>query len=317
MAIELGIMAGQQAGTRRRFESGPVTFGRSRDNTLVIDEPHVSRHQGWVEHDGEHWRLVNQSQRGTFVGSKRVSRSRQRLRDADVIAAGETPLLKVIAARESHTAGETAAGDPAEDTAPGEDGSTEKSTGLSRRGKIWSGIGVYMLLMLGLMVFLLTLDESGASHPGRLKTLSADQIEREIRSLGPSVEKHAPEPRKASSHLERATAHFHLTDSEPDALFKAHRQYRLAKTYSPGGQLQEALHRRRARSVQHRLVERVTDHYQRGRDYYRSRRYQQARTAFEQVRRLYPATGSQRESRVFQNVEAHLTRLRDELSGVR
>jgi len=68
----------------------PVRIGRSRDNDLVLDDPHVSGLHAEVRlRDGEVWVLDRGSRNGTLVHGRPVGGSGVRLRVGDVVEIGE------------------------------------------------------------------------------------------------------------------------------------------------------------------------------------------------------------------------------------
>ena len=69
-----------------------VTIGRSRDNTLVLDDPHVSRHHAQLRlRFGAYTLFDTHSQSGTFVND--VAVREHRLQPNDVILIGKTRML--------------------------------------------------------------------------------------------------------------------------------------------------------------------------------------------------------------------------------
>lgn len=71
-----------------------ITVGRSRDNTLVLDDPHVSRSHAQLRRRGSGYTLFDvSSQAGVWVNG--VSVRQHRLQSGDVIRIGKTTLVYV------------------------------------------------------------------------------------------------------------------------------------------------------------------------------------------------------------------------------
>ena len=66
-------------GSRLTFdldEAEQVSIGRSRDNTVVLDDASVSRHHAELLSDGTHWTLHDRgSHNGTYINGRRVAPS--------------------------------------------------------------------------------------------------------------------------------------------------------------------------------------------------------------------------------------------------
>jgi pSer/pThr/pTyr-binding forkhead associated (FHA) protein len=65
-------------------EGNLFTFGRAQDNTLILQDSHVSGHHASIVRDGDHFVVEdNQSSNGIKVGDKKVQRAY--LKDGDEI----------------------------------------------------------------------------------------------------------------------------------------------------------------------------------------------------------------------------------------
>lgn len=297
--IEIQMLTGPAAGRRFVLEQSPITFGRSPDNTLVIDLPYVSRRHGELRAQDGRWVLVNHSPAGTRLNRKRVTDTPRVLDPQAEVAIGDEPVFLAAYAPA-----------PAPAASPAEKASPARHPRLSRRTKLWAGIGAYMVVMLGLIVFLSTLDRRGQAASGALAPeLTVQQIEAEIRRDVPAQPADA---RRARAALREATELFAMRDAVPDARYRAYEAYRVALAYSPGQRLEDGIDLRRYLLVQDELVEEVTRQYQTGYNLLRSGRYDAAYAAFEKlVEQVYPAG---RNSRIFQNAEAHRLAARQGMS---
>jgi pSer/pThr/pTyr-binding forkhead associated (FHA) protein len=75
---------------RRKLE-GPMTFGRSLQADVTLEDGAISRVHCKIEPDGEQWAIVDlQSRNGTKVNGKPIER--QILKQGDVITIGHTKL---------------------------------------------------------------------------------------------------------------------------------------------------------------------------------------------------------------------------------
>lgn len=75
-----------------RLEQDIINIGRYRDNDIVLDDPHVSRHHLQLRRRGGLYLLFDlHSQTGTFVNGVRVKE--HRLQSGDVIQSGRTRLV--------------------------------------------------------------------------------------------------------------------------------------------------------------------------------------------------------------------------------
>ena len=304
--IQLQILVGPNKGKQLRLRQQRITFGRAADNTLVIDQEYVSRYHGELtdNEDGE-LVLINHSPNGTYLEGKLVTKKPRAVRDQDTITIGEQPLFQVRRFA-SDTAGEAEApgAEEAEDDDAGQ-AAPESSSSISRR-KLWMGIGVYLACMLGLFVFLAwqfggsNNNTSASTGPN---TLNATEIASEIRNLGPSPDQTAPSAAEAARHLRLARQAKNLVDTQDDALYQAHWHYQHARAYSPNGQLKRAADRRQALEVRDKLIEQVQNKYDQAVTSYRNGNYRRAHRVFSQLQRLYPATGRQRQSAIFENTD--------------
>lgn len=159
--LQVHITAGPQAGARLQLNQAPVSFGRSADNTLIIDAPVVSRQHGElaIDEDGR-WVLNNFSQNTTRVGRKKAAKKPVPLTDGASVTIGDTEVFRVYltpqAAEQAPAADASADVDTKTDHAPG--------AGLKGKSKLWIGIGLWLLFLLGVSVFFLTSD-TGDDQP--------------------------------------------------------------------------------------------------------------------------------------------------------
>lgn len=267
------VLAGPHAGRQVVLSRSPITFGRAEDNELVIDLPFVSRHHGELRFENRRWRLVNHSANGTRLDRRWVNKKPRAVADAGTIAIGDQDVLAFTLQPLAADAGEPPPAAPA-----------PRVTG---RQKLWIGIGVYLVAMLGLVVFFSTLREEQPQDPfASMAELTDQQIQAEIDRSLPA---RAPDPRRVQAALEEVNTMLALEETEPDALFRAHEAYQRARAYSPGGRLQRQIDVRNSHVVQRRLTDRVIALYQRANGLLRQRQYTNASNAYRQLLETYPA----------------------------
>jgi predicted component of type VI protein secretion system len=311
--MQLHILAGPQQGQRLRLAQTRITFGRAADNTLVLDQSFVSRYHGSLEYEDDQWWLINHSPNGTRLGKKKVTKKPRLVRDQAVVTIGEQPLFQVLLHGQPTDAAATATAPSASPEASASDTAGDESTEGSSRAKLWIGIGVYLAAMLALFITLATLTSGDAQATANLQTLSRQQVAKEIRSLGPSPGDRAPSARQANQYLQQATANYNMRQAQADALYRAHLNYQRAQAYSPAGRLSDGAEQARALQVEKMLIEQTQQQYRRALTFYRDQRYDRAIEAFRELKRQYPATGRQRQSTLFQNVERYIGQARQSL----
>lgn len=288
--VSVEILIGHNAGQVRQLAAAPLGFGRAPDNAIVIDLPFISRHHAEIRRSSNGWELVNHSPNGTRIGKRLVKKQPRQFTDLQQIFVGETAVLRVVP------------GDLATESTDQADLSNQPGgsrSGMSGRAKLWTGIGVYLLLMLGLFIFFATLGDTGKKAPTTLAAFSKTQIRQLIRQ--PIVNRPA-NPQLAQQALLKANAMFHAIDSQPDALYLAYRAYRQAASYSPNHRLARPLDVGRYQSVRQWLVQRISNRYTLGMTYFLDGHYGKAAKTFADLAKMYPNYSSP----LFENIQAHL-----------
>jgi len=300
--IDVHIKAGSNAGRRLLLEQSPITLGRSPDNGIMIDLPFVSRRHAELRYDDGRWWLVNHSANGTRLNRQWVTDNPAAIEGAASITIGEDAVLDVAPQAQAAPGGETQGEGAPTDSGPG----APPGSGMTRRSKIWVGIGAYLGVMILLFVLLATLgggDSDSEGDPG-VPELTRQQIAAEIEQR---PEMHAPDERRARAALDEARELFNRRDSERQARYRALEAYRIAIAYMPGHELPLDIDRRRYHILQRELADQVSEQYQRAYNLLRSQQHERASDAFRTLAQTYPAT---RDSAVFRNVQQHWTRAR-------
>ena len=280
--MQIEILIGPDAGQRRTVGDVPLGFGRAEDNAVVIDLPFISRHHAQVRRTSDGWHIVNHSPNGTRIGKRIIKNHSETFSTVEEICVGQTPVLRVLPADKT---------DPTADPVP--------SPRITGRTKLWTGIGIYLLIMLAMFLFFATLKHEKTDPNAGLITLTNAQIRSQIRT---PIADRIPDPARAQQSLDQATAMFHAIGSEPDALYHAYRAYRLAQAFSPDHRLAKPLDVGRYQSVRDWLIKKLTNQYNLAMTYDHDGHFKKAANTFANLARMYPDY----DSMLFRNIQAHL-----------
>jgi hypothetical protein len=302
--IQLQIRAGNSTGKRLLFQESPITFGRDGDNHLVVDLPTVSRHHGELQCDADRWFLVNLSANGTQLGKNRVTGKRRELSDGQVVSIGDQAVFEISLGPAVSGSAEV---EPGAQPGAGTDGQGAEVSGnaLSGRAKLWIGIGVYLLVMLGGVIFFSTLDRDGQGDG--LQGLGRLTIAHIRDDLASSLDRRVPDARQLKANLDDAVEQLALEGSEPDALYRAHQAYQRAASFLGQSDFANPLHQRQSLEVEQRLAEQIMHRYQRALDLGQSGQMHEASDAYAGLLAFYPAPT---DSVVVQNVQEHWAEVR-------
>lgn len=304
MPIELHILAGSHAGRRLVLERPTITFGRDAGNDVVIDAPFVSRRHAELRFAEGRWHLVNHSPNGTRLNRRRVQDEPASIDEPATLSVGDEPVMQLAP---QHAPAPAAVGQ--EESAAGGASGAAPGAGMSRRAKLWLGIGVYIVVMLGVLAFLFTLTEGeaggGAAPPPELRRGEIREL------LHRELEPRSADERRARRELHAARELFNRREAEVDARYRALEAYRLARAYMPEGELPE-IDRRRQRLLEEELAERITERYERAYSLMRSRQPEAALRAFRELQRLYPAGAN---DPLLENIDRHAAVARRSVEG--
>ena len=258
---------GPQAGSALTFETGPVTFGRSPDNDLVLDDPHVSRHHGTLRAEGEGWRVEARGENGLSLDGDELEAESAELPERATIGVGRAPLFEATI-----VAGE-------EGDAPA------ASAGASRSPQRWIWYGAYLAFLLAMAVVIATFTSPESAESELGTKLSRTQIRKAI--LVP-VPQEDPSARVAQAALARARTHVERLESRPDALFRAYRAFRRSLAHREAGHFPDPVDQLRYHQVQRRLIARFHERYERAYRLLRNQRYRSAEKAFDALSDFFP-----------------------------
>ena len=281
--IRIQMLTGPTAGLQTTHVEPRLSFGRAAENTICIDAAHLSRQHGELVCTDGLWHVVNHSPNGTMLNGRPIKGEQSRpLKSGDVVGVGPHKLFSVAVAPPDKQTIEEA---PAE--------SAEPRKAMSRRTKMWIGIGSYMLVMMIVIILLATV--GGKKTTGRAipEQLTDAQITSEIRQ---PIER-VPDERKAAQHLSEARDWFARPNTRADALYQAHRNYKLAMAYMgattlPEDQLQYD-------AAEKRLVDTIVEKYRRAYAMVLNKQWADAERLLRQITDMYPDTTSE----VYGNVQ--------------
>jgi len=300
LAIQIQVAAGDAAGRTLRLSGPVVTIGRDGGCDVVIDLPFVSRVQCELRAEGGQWNLVNCSSHGTRLSRKLVKDKPRTIRPGDTVRVGDESIVQLapIASQAPAPTSPGPASEPAE---------VKDSSG---RTKLWTGIGIYGVIMLGLIIFFATLDKQ-TTPPDPLAALIAltdEQIHDEIHH---ALSKRSLQPHRMTEQLQRARELFAMRQSSPDALYQAHEAYKVALSYGEQDTFPDPLDQRRFQLAQDQLIEQVTLSYRAGTNQLRSRQFDQAVRQFARLAAQYPAG---RDSAIYRSCQQQRATAKKELA---
>lgn len=82
---------------RDRLNSDTITIGRSYQNDIVIDDPHICPEHLTIEYDGECWRVKDQdSLNGTFLEDSKQSADEHIVHSGDILSIGKSQIRVVF-----------------------------------------------------------------------------------------------------------------------------------------------------------------------------------------------------------------------------
>jgi predicted component of type VI protein secretion system len=151
MAVLIG-MSGDVKGKTFPIDRDAITIGRSKDNTIPIDNPTVSGHHCSIIRDGDRYLLRDlESTNGTRLNSKDVT-TESKLRPKDLLQVGSVEFLfdgEQTEALETHSYAEAHV-----EVAPGPAAAPESFANISpfgARHKESKGVWLLLIAVIGLL----------------------------------------------------------------------------------------------------------------------------------------------------------------------
>ncbi|MCX5660544.1 MAG: FHA domain-containing protein [Planctomycetota bacterium] len=271
--VQLLQGAGRTAlGGQLTFARSPVTFGRSEQGNVVVAESTASRQHGELRWDGQQWVAFNLSANGTSVDGHPIGRKGTPLRGGEVFSVGDAPLFRVrlgpsvaaASALPASTDAEPGARAVASTGASAGNGpekgpnAPEDAPRSPKRVMLWTGIAVYMLIMVGVIVFVDTLVNKPDEVGGFAPALTPAQIQRDVTK---PVRVSALDPGEANRSETLASELFNKLDTAPRNLYDAYHYYRLSLAYAGKDAFEPGESQLRFQTVETRLIEAVSKQY--------------------------------------------------------
>lgn len=278
MKPQITIINRSGRGSRKTFAEATISFGREAGNVLVIAGKHASRKHGELRFEDEQWSLVNLSPNGTEVNGRRVTNKPRRLNDRDVISVGGEPILELRIDSAAALPGAAPSADP-----------IEPRPGISRRVKLWVGIGIYLVLFTGFFLFLNTLKKKSEEAGKSVTPLTKQQVEAEIRK---PLAKMPEDLRQSEVELRRARELIKRLDSAPDTPYKCYLAYKTALALAGREHFDPGMDQWNYLRVRARLIRQVTDVYNKAFGNLKGQRFAAAAEAFRKLDLIYPDTKS-------------------------
>ncbi len=304
--LQVQLFTGMAAGRRARFEQSPITFGRSPENVLVIEDANVSRQHGEIRFEGGQWQLYNHSSNGTKVNRKAVKDKPRPISDGDEVYVGKQLLFSVhIEPVEASAADADAPLVPqaAQAGQPGQFGAAAQQPGAGqvnlagheqdaqppkKRNKLMIGIAIYAVGLLGLVIFLSTLGNGNSKVEDNVPELTKAQIADMIRK--PKTVQPVDETRYIEA-INEANLYYERRDLKPGNPYRSYAAFQEAISVSglgPNKFKDDNLQaKRRYFAVQEQLIESVSEAYAAACAKLNRGDYEGALYAFEDVQDLW------------------------------
>jgi len=233
-ALQVHITQGPQAGTRLQVSQSPVTFGRSPDNTLVLDLPLVSRNHGELHFVDGQWVLHNLSQNGTRIDRKRVTKKPRELTDGASIIIGDEEIFRVYLTNQAIDDG-----NPTPAAVPEGDDPQQPThipgSGLKGRSRLWLFASIWFGAMICVFALLFTFfggkDDTDPEPTNAIVFYeNPDEILDLLKVMPPRME-HIPS--KYDGNIDSARAAY---ESNPRDNYGCYEHYRIAMLHMPDAQ---------------------------------------------------------------------------------
>ena len=250
--LQIQVYAGAAAGRRARFDRSPITFGREPDNLLVVDDAYVSRYHGELRFEGGQWILDNKSSNGTKLGRRNVTDKPQPIRSGDEVSVGGKLLFSVtIEPVEGPSADERSIMDQDDQDKPAVSPAKKKQ-------KLYMAIAIYMILLLGLVIFLSTLKKGSGPAAVTSRELTRAQVEELVRRPLPATVPSESSYRRLRDEAEELYA---IRGNSASGLYDALKVYKQAAAVAgtDNGRLktEDALAQGRFTEIERVLAEKV------------------------------------------------------------
>ncbi len=280
------------------FDDQAISFGRAAENTLTIEVPQASRDHGNIYYEDGRWFCANESPNGTCVNGKRIKKPIA-LKHGDAIGIDKVPMFRVLLPTEaSHT--DPSLNQQAQVAEPVVNKLTPEEAAARKRIRLWTGIAVYMVIMLVVIIVLDQVSGDGNQQGVQAaKQLTPAQITSEITRpfTRPKYE------RDAAQQLAKARSLFKVRQVEPRNRYDAFVAYKEALAFSGKPVFENGIVHREFQAVESEIVEVVNRTYRQAYALLRSRQYEAATQEFGKlIQDIYPDS----RSKIYRNANAQL-----------
>jgi len=315
--IDIHLLDGTHAGAGRTLQGDRLTFGRTPDNAIVIDVPHVSRRHGGLEYREGQWHVISVSPNGTTVNGRAIAeKTPHPLNDGDTIGVGKRKLFTVGLRGEGGQAGTAAGsamqphdapepahgmdvpstGDPI-DTPPDRSAKARK-----RKSALYIGIGVYVVLTLVGGYILSQMMTGGAdAQAGPPEPMSEREIERIIEQ---PIDMRTSDVRK-ERFLQDARRAAARRDANPTALWEAYINYKRAVAAAEDGRLGDPVAERAFDTIEREMIDKVQQMHKDAYALIRAGRFEDARASLDRLTREVYQNQNSRLGRYLRNLRAY------------
>jgi Regulator of ribonuclease activity B/FHA domain len=279
--ILVQVLAGPTKGMRHAFDFTPISFGREAGNAVIVGDPHVSRHHGELRFESGSWSLINLSPNGTTVGRRKVKNKPAYLHEGETVSVGGQDVFAV------HLEPAAATTLPVSDDADEQAAAVlapEAAVAMSKRKKLFIGIGVYLAAMVGLFIFFSTLAPRAMISQQLPPRWTPQQI---ADTLAAPMKVEQANPRLVQSELEQANELYPSAENSDRRLFQCYMHYRRALANSDRKQFENGLDNIRFQQVRQKLTQKIAELYDQGYRYLESSQWGAAARAFEGIKDFY------------------------------
>ncbi|MEX2672992.1 MAG: FHA domain-containing protein [Phycisphaeraceae bacterium] len=314
MMIRIERFTGPDAGrTTTHSPTERLTFGRAPESTIRLAGEHLSRYHGEIVWHGDQWLLMCHSTNALTIAKQSVAGGQaMTLLGGESVSIERTPLFAVDLIESAAPNGDLqqpadGRGDPMStlhDGITADPQTGAPAEGMSRRSKIWVGVGAYLFVVVAAFAVLSGLSgrhDDAMVAPGQLPD---EQIAEEIRQPLDRV----VNEREAARHIAEAQRWYARRESSPDGLFLAHFHYKLARAYAGlerGESMEDGLDQLRYHELEQRLTNRVQRDYREAYALAHNREWHAAERALRSLLMSYTPPPDQA-SPLVNNLERHL-----------
>jgi|GEM_PF-4083733 len=277
---------GPMAGRSLALNTSPIRFGRDLSCDVVLDATMISRLHGQFERDDAgQWSLTCFSGNGLKIGRKALEQNESiAITGATIVNCGKTKLLQIqpfeTAADQTNAQTATAESQTQAEAVSPADAANKK------RKLIWTGVGLWIGLLLIVGIVLASLPEAGENKAGLPPAMTAEQIAVELNkppTQGPR------DTTLAQIRLNEANQFFENIDSQQDALARAYWAYHEALQHTEDGVFNNGLDQRRFQHARTKLQEQIVLVYDDAYALVQSRDWGRAIDYLDELNKLYPA----------------------------